>query len=574
MKTRLFFISLLIPFMVFCTAPVPENTEKEKQDENTDDPKDKPDKPDDPEKPDQPDDKPDNPGEGDKEIDPKDLPEVGNSMWSVAGTILGSDTDGGIDYHARVVSASIVVIRNVKLTPDDEFVIRKSESEEFGGTFEGLNASFDIAQGAPAIKPGLDEGFYNIYINPSEKQIAITQNSTIETSPVWVPSEIKNGSTVLATNPVMEEFLATITYPERDYTYSAMKKNAEAAFLRMQYEANQLDDDNEPILDDNGLPIVILKDKLLISPGNSDIPSKYTIRWPKDESGAKYTVTLTDGDWSAEYETKADPSPDAPYGYYVVSNLRPNAHYTYEVKNGGTIASGEFNTIGHMHHLVFKPASSAGVRNVRDLGGWKTKDGSKTVKYRMIYRGGRPDAISANGLIEAKQEGIMAELDLRYSNDVLTSPAFSYDGVEFCAPLLREGYRTMLRDDKERTRQVMQFIIDMVKANKPVYFHCSLGRDRTGTTALLCLGILGVDEGDISKEYECTQFAPSGYSVSSGESTRMTRLNNVDYDGAAKYIWDEYVEDGKEFKDGVEKYLLEIGISQEDINTFRSLMLE
>ena len=134
----------------------------------------------------------------------------------------------------------------------------------------------------------------------------------------------------------------------------------------------------------------------------------------------------------------------------------------------------------------------------------------------------------------------------------------------------------MLRDDKEKTRQVVQFIFDSVKDNKPVYFHCSLGRDRTGTTALLILGILGVDEGDISKEYELTQFAPSGYSVSTGEKTRMTRLSGVDYDGAAKFLWAYGHNNGTylPFKDCVEKYMLEIGISQEDINTFRSNMLQ
>ena len=558
MKTRLFFISLLIPFMVFCTPQQqPEETPNDQKpnEENTN-PNDN------------------NPKPDDNTPKPEELPIVGNSMWSVNGSILGSE--GKTDYHARVVSASVVVIRNVKLTPEDEFVIRKNESEEFGGKFDGINASFDISLGNPAIKPGLKEGFYNIYINPSEKQVAITENLAMETSPVWVPSEIKNGSTVLATNSVVEEFLTSITYNERDYTSSAMKRDSEAPFLKQQYEADQLDENNDPMLDDKGNPIVIIKEKLLISPGNQDIPSKYSIRWPKDESGAKYTVTLRDGDWKGVYETKSDPSPDAPYGYWVATNLRPNAHYTYEVTNGGAaIVSGEFNTTGHMHQLVFKPGSAAGVRNVRDLGGWKTKDGSKTVKYRKIYRGGRPEAINKNGLIEAQQEGILAELDLRGHSDVLSATAFAYEGTEFCAPVIEEGYSQMLKDDKEKTRQVMQFIMDMVKANKPVYFHCSLGRDRTGTTALLCLGILGVDEGEISKEYECTQFAPSGYSVSSGEKTRMTRL--ADYDGAANFIWDNYCKDGSnysEFKDGVEKYLLEIGISQQDINDFRTNMLE
>ena len=129
----------------------------------------------------------------------------------------------------------------------------------------------------------------------------------------------------------------------------------------------------------------------------------------------------------------------------------------------------------------------------------------------------------------------------------------------------------MLRDDKEKTRQCMQFIIDKVLAGKSVYFHCSLGRDRTGTVAMLTLGLLGVHEGDISKEYELTQFAPYGYSVSSGEKTRMTRL--ADYKGAANFIWDNYAKGGS-FADGVQAYLLEIGISQKDINSFRTAMLE
>ena len=142
---------------------------------------------------------------------------------------------------------------------------------------------------------------------------------------------------------------------------------------------------------------------------------------------------------------------------------------------------------------------------------------------------------------------------------------------DFCSPIIEEGYTQMLRDDKEKTRQCMQFIFDCVKNNKPVYFHCSLGRDRTGTVAMLTLGILGVDEGDISQEYELTQFAPSGYSVSEGEKTQMTR--KVDYKSAATFIWDNYAKGGS-FQQGVQAYLLEIGISQKDIDDFRAAMLQ
>ena len=50
----------------------------------------------------------------------------------------------------------------------------------------------------------------------------------------------------------------------------------------------------------------------------------------------------------------------------------------------------------------------------------------------------------------------------------------------------------------------------------------------------------------------------------------MTR--RVDYKSAATYIWGKA--NGGSFADGVENYLIEIGISKEDIETFRSNMLQ
>ena len=47
----------------------------------------------------------------------------------------------------------------------------------------------------------------------------------------------------------------------------------------------------------------------------------------------------------------------------------------------------------------------------------------------------------------------------------------------------------------------------------------------------------------------------------------------IDYRSAANYIWNNFVAEGESFSDGVEKYLLSIGITQEDIDTFRANML-
>ena len=88
---------------------------------------------------------------------------------------------------------------------------------------------------------------------------------------------------------------------------------------------------------------------------------------------------------------------------------------------------------------------------------------------------------------------------------------------------------------------------------------------------MMVLGILGVNEGDISKEYELTQFAPHGWATSDKETTKMTR--KADYDDAAKYIW-SLAGNGGSFADGMQNYLLSIGVSQNTIDQFRSEMLE
>lgn len=343
-------------------------------------------------------------------------------------------------------------------------------------------------------------------------------------------TEVKNGDLILVTNERMQAFLEDVKYPERDYT-----------------ETHILDEKYGPT-----------------APGNADKPQEYSIRWTKADAEGDKTVKLWEDDgWSREINVEGGE-------YYVnIINLRPGAHYHFEVKGAGgkTVTSGEFDTKGLVYQVLFK----ANVRNARDLGGWKTKDG-KTVKYRMIYRGGRLQSstlTSKRGREDLKAQGILAQLDLRGKSDVLSGPAVDY--MDFCAPVIEEGYTQMLKDDGAKVKQCFEYVANCVKENKPVYYHCSLGRDRTGTLSMLLLGVLGFNEGDISKEYELTQFAPYEWATSGGETTKMTR--RADYKGAANYIWNNFVGEGESFAQGVEKYLLSIGVSQETITEFRSLML-
>ena len=352
----------------------------------------------------------------------------------------------------------------------------------------------------------------------------------------YAAPEVKDGDVIISPNADVNQFLTDISYPAHDYSFTSL----------LSWASNH---------------------GVSVCPGESDRPQEYSIRWTPYSSTSDATVTVSEPTRNWVYTASVET------GYVNITNLLPNTHYTYRVTaDGTTLTQGEFDTVGKVHQLFIRSS----IHNCRDLGGWKTTDG-KTVKYRKVYRGGRlePSYLDKEGKAVIKTEGIKAQLDLRGQSDVLSECTLKgiVSDYAFCAPVVEEGYRTMLRDDKEKTRQCIQFIMDCVAQDKPVYFHCSLGRDRTGTVAMLTLGILGVPEGDISQEYELTQFAPHGYATSNGESQKMTRIADWGYGYTADYIWEEYAGNGS-FQDGVNAYLLDIGISQADIDRFKNNMLE
>ncbi len=417
------------------------------------------------------------------------------------------------------ITASTNSTAPIVYTPDESGVYTVSET--------GLVTGVKAGNGNLKLSVAAVEGKFTA----AETTITVTVSAvTPPEPPADIPPEIVDGATdILATNANVEKFLTDIQYPTHDCSFTSLLTWA---------EENNVD----------------------VCPGKSDKPSEYTIRWT-DQTAQNVVVTVTEPTREWTY------TPTANNLYVTITNLLPNTHYTFKVEsNGKVIKQGSFDTVGKLHQVYFK-----NMRNSRDLGGWKTTDG-KTIKYRMVYRGGRFDGLAKSGKNAIKVEGLKAELDLRGHSDVSSDSSLKgiVDDYDFCAPVIEEGYSQMLQQDKEKTRQCMQFIFDMVDQNKPVYFHCSLGRDRTGTVAMLTLGILGVPEGDISQEYEITQFAPHGYATSDGEKTKMTR--RVDYRGAANVIWG-YAGEGS-FQDGVNAYLLEIGISQDDINKFKANMLQ
>lgn len=297
-------------------------------------------------------------------------------------------------------------------------------------------------------------------------------------------------------------------------------------------------------------------------PGESDIPPAYTISWTPKPSVGSLVLTLSEGDWHREFSLQAGTS------HKDVTNLVPGRTYTYEVRASSGIkvlARGSFVTTGLLHQVYFEPK----VRNGRDLGGWTATNG-KRVAFCKIYRGGRLDGsyIGNNGRAEMRAMGIKAEIDLREEGVAASDSPLGSD-IVFFAPLLESGYNHMVKDHPDEVAACFTFIVNCLRSGKPVYFHCAAGRDRTGTLSAVLLGLLGVSESDVSKDYELTYFAPEYWSMLNGEYKHARTSYGF------KSIFATLKATGEAtLQKQIEKLLLNNGVSQKDIDDFRTIMLE
>ena len=272
-------------------------------------------------------------------------------------------------------------------------------------------------------------------------------------------------------------------------------------------------------------------------------------------------------------DTVAVKSYDIPCGIsdFAVYNLIPNATYYYKVcgtdfdNNLIVIKEGCFTTIGQVHMLKID-----GLKNVRDLGGWLTPNGK--IKYGLLFRGCELDDTGVG--VELTHEGkkelfdrirIKTDIDLRTDVGNAKSPIGAL--VDYnCYPI--QPYDTGLKDTitKGLIKSIFEKIEEKLSKSNAIYFHCQGGRDRTGTLAFLILGVLGVSESDIAKDYELTEFAYASYKADNPNTSRKF----AQYVSMVSYI---KTFNGVTFNDKIISYLLSIGISQATINNIKSYMV-
>ncbi|HBM70741.1 MAG TPA: hypothetical protein DD377_05270 [Firmicutes bacterium] len=255
---------------------------------------------------------------------------------------------------------------------------------------------------------------------------------------------------------------------------------------------------------------------------------------------------------------------------FFIDNLYPGLTYYCKVKN---ITTNQESNI-----LSFKTKNSPrtlridGVKNVRDIGG--SKIGNEHIKLGKVYRGANLDEISKEGKEQFSSLGIKTIIDLReknYRKKTLNNVNY-IDLPDSGGPCYAKGDLSILKTELQKSL-ALEIKTFANEDNYPIYFHCQIGRDRTGTLSFILKGLLGVSYEELIKDYELSFFSTCG------TSDYRDTLGH-DLKESIESLYNFFLEKDKEknkknptLKEGIELFLLEIGVSKKEISSIKKIML-
>lgn len=304
------------------------------------------------------------------------------------------------------------------------------------------------------------------------------------------------------------------------------------------------------------------------------------------------------GPWKLELGKRSDLS-DAREWYsretnlVIDANLEVGARYHWRVTGGRRPYEGEENPPKDVFvSPVFSFATEdlpprwialeGKVENVRDLGGWRGSAGRR-VRQGRIFRGAALNANSVTGERAGKSRltvndvdyltrtlGIRTDLDLRSAFETGAPPLSPMGPSVRLVCNSSYHYRTLFTP-KGKKAMAENFRLFCDERNYPVFFHCSVGADRTGSLAYVLCGVLGVSRNDLELDWEAT-FYPEFR-----EMREEAKREGREY-WSGLWHFDEgfsaYGDASSSWNERIRLYLLDCGITLGEIETFRRLMLE
>ena len=163
----------------------------------------------------------------------------------------------------------------------------------------------------------------------------------------------------------------------------------------------------------------------------------------------------------------------------------------------------------HIHHVP-------GMHNLRDLGGFVTHDG-RTTRSNVFWRGDSSHRVTPSDLGYFATHQITTVIDLRHEHEqtVAPNPLATQSDINYMAiPLFQVTHNTsnvITRLDDfyihllETSRApIQQTFTQLADAPNGTFFHCRVGKDRTGIIAALLLDLVEVPHAHIIADYVAT----------------------------------------------------------------------
>lgn len=284
-------------------------------------------------------------------------------------------------------------------------------------------------------------------------------------------------------------------------------------------------------------------------------PSPVVFKW-KGAKGCNYKFSL-----SLKKSMKKSRVINTKKCSVKVYNLLRNTKYYWRVTAIGAKKTVKSKIRSVKTNDITRTIYAPGVHNMRDLGGYMTASGTRT-KQGLLYRCANLDKIKADGKkVLVKELGIKTDLDLRKEGEGTvgtTSPALKNY-------LHRRGakYEDIIGDNDARERFVQGVKVFADKNNYPMLFHCTYGRDRTGTLAFIINGLLGVSKKNLYRDYELT------FLTNKGSHTPEKYVESFDsfYKRMASYK-----DKSQPLSYNIEAYLLDAGMTITEIKNIKSIL--
>lgn len=209
-----------------------------------------------------------------------------------------------------------------------------------------------------------------------------------------------------------------------------------------------------------------------------------------------------------------------------------------------------------------------GLTNVRDIGGWKTASG-KTIRQNMIFRGCEFD--HHLHLEDSGKKILLDDLNIKTDLDLRGKGEWK-NALNYYSPLGKKrvqwvniplsSYEKIFTDSQKKLyRQIFQILAD--EKSYPLYVHCWGGADRTGTLILVLNAILGVSDSDLCADYELTSLSIFG----------KRSIFSKDFTSFSAQL-DQLGSSSESMSVKLERHLLSAGVSREEIEKIRKILLE